>query len=189
VSNVLNVINVPLEGDIIATVRRASDWATAFRAMKDILGLSDAFCDQVGGLAVGHTSKCLGPSATKNIGPVPFDVFCEMFAVEFRMTINIDAMKRMVDRWEQRNQDRVRIENRRPSKAILERAKPYVISQLAREAGIKSASLPTHRKACRKGGKARARKLTKQQRKAIAKMGADARWAKARASALTVPIE
>jgi hypothetical protein len=110
-------------------------------------------------------------------------------AVEWHLVINPEAVRRMESRWEQRNQDRVRIENRRPSKAILERAKPYVISQLAREAGIKSASQPTHRLASSKGGKSRMKKLSKRERRELAKKAATARWSKSRASALMVAAE
>jgi hypothetical protein len=182
-------MKVPVEGEIIAVVRRHSEIASAYRLVKDMLQLSDAFCDDVGGLAVGHTGKCLGPSSTKSIGPVPFDIFNELLAVEWHLVINPEAVRRMESRWEQRNQDRVRIENRRPSKAILERAKPYVISQLAREAGIKSASQPTHRLASSKGGKSRMKKLSKRERRELAKKAATARWSKSRASALMVAAE
>lgn len=163
------VLKVPRAGETIAIVRQHDDIADAFRTIKDLLGLSDAFCDQIGGIAVGHTNKCLGPTGTKKIGPVPFNVFCELFAVEFHMVINLDAVKRMADRWERRNEERVRIENRKPSKVLIERAKPHVLQQMGRKGGLKSASLPIAQQVRRKGGKARAKKLSKARRQEIAK--------------------
>jgi hypothetical protein len=98
--NVLpNVLNVPLAHEVIAVVRTHDDLAEAFRKIKDVLGLSDAFCDEIGGLTVGHTNKCLGPTGYKNIGATPFGIFCEMFGVEFRMVINLEAVRRMEARW------------------------------------------------------------------------------------------
>lgn len=158
------VLRVPRAGETIAIVRQHADIADAFRTIKDLLGLSDAFCDQIGGIAVGHTNKCLGPTGTKKIGPVPFNVFCELFAVEFHMVINLEAMKRMADRWERRNEERVRIENRKPSKVLIERAKPHVLQAAARHANA-----------------ARNEKLSREHRSKIARKAARARWRKKRA--------
>jgi hypothetical protein len=163
--------NVPLAGDILATVRNHEDLAEAFRKIKDMLGLSDAFCDEIGGLTVGHTNKCLGPTGYKNIGATPFGIFCEMFGVEFRMVINLDAVRRMEARWERRNAERIRIENRRPSKELIERSKPHVLREIGRLGGIKAASQPSARLRNQKAGRARMRKTTKAERSAMASKG------------------
>jgi hypothetical protein len=162
----------------IAVVRQHGAFADAFRTIKDILGLSDAFCDEIGGLTVGHTSKCLGPTGIRGIGPVPFDTFCALFAVEFHMVVNLDAAKVMQDKWERRNSDRVHVMKRKVSKQILERATPLVLKEIGRKGGLKSASLPTAQQARSKGGKMRKRKLSKARRREIATKAANARYAK-----------
>jgi hypothetical protein len=156
-------MNAPIADQILATVRNHEDLAEAFRKIKDMLGLSDAFCDEIGGLTVGHTNKCLGPTGYKNIGATPFGIFCEMFGVEFRMVINLDAVRRMEARWERRNAERIRIENRRPSKELIERSKPHVLKAAARHANA-----------------ARNAMLTSEHRTSIARKAAKARWRKKR---------
>src|SRR6185312_10914796 len=88
--------------EVIAVVRRHQDIVEVFRLMKDRLGLTNGFIDDVGGLTPGHADKILGPSEQKSWGPTTFDLFCEMFAIEFRVHLDIDAAKRMADLWEKR---------------------------------------------------------------------------------------
>src|SRR5713101_7181090 len=88
--------------EVIAVIRRHQDFVEVFRTMKERLGLTNNFIDDVGGLALGHVDKILGPSETKNWGPTTFDLLCEMFAIEFRVHVDIEAAKRMRAVWEGR---------------------------------------------------------------------------------------
>src|SRR6266480_2998336 len=81
--------------EVIAVVRRHQDIADVFRLMRERLGLTLEFCDDVGGLTKGHTDKILGPSESKGWGATTFDLFCEMFAIEFRVHVDLEAAKRM----------------------------------------------------------------------------------------------
>jgi hypothetical protein len=154
---------IPATADVIATVRSSEDMVDALRAIKTLLGLSNEFCDQIGGLSSGHTDKILGPTRAKNLGPMTFDLFCELFAVEFRMHINIDAAKRMAERWEGREMRNVRIEPNRVSKVLLQRAKSHVLKASGQI-----------------GGMVRNEMLTPKHRKDIASKAAKARWRKHR---------
>lgn len=120
--------------DPLATVTGHESMVEAFRVAKERLGLSNDFCDDIGGLTKGHTDKILGPTRVKNLGPMTLDLFCELFAVQFIMVPNIDAAKRMETRWEGRQSSHVRLEPVRVSKAIIERAKPHVFSQHMKKA-------------------------------------------------------
>jgi len=170
-------MTTPIAGQTIAVIRSHAELADAFRAIKDMLQLSDAFCDEIGGLSVGHTSKCLGPTRIKNIGPVPFDTFCELFAVEFRMVINYAAVQRMQERWERRNPERIKIENRKPSKELVARAKPLVLRDFSRMGNAaRTLLLPREQrvKIAKKAARARAR-LPKSKRSEISTRGWETR--------------
>lgn len=149
-------------GEIIAIVRRHQDIADVFRLMKERLGLTNEFCDDAGGLTKGHTDKILGPSESKSWGPTTFDLFCEMFAVEFHARIDLGAAKRMEAVWEGRARPLYPdSKTKRISKKLIERAKPYVIL-----ASVKHANA------------ARNAMLSREHRSKIARKAAKARWRK-----------
>jgi hypothetical protein len=153
----------------IAIVTGHESMVEAFRLAKERLGLSNAFCDDIGGLTAGHTDKILGPTRVKNLGPMTLDLFCEMFAVQFIMVTNIEAAKRMEPRWEGRESTHVRIEPVRVSKAIIERAKPHVLREHLKKANAaRNAQLSCEQRTeiARKAGRARQRKARKQRRNA-----------------------
>jgi hypothetical protein len=161
--------------DPIAVVRRHQDITEVFRMMKDRLGLTNEFCDSVGGLTSGHTDKILGPSELKNWGPTTFDLFCEMFAIEFHVYIDMAAVKRMEAQWEAREKPRALPQPPRLSDKLMKRVAPHV----ARETG-------------KQGAAARMAMLTPEQRSEIARNAATSRWkahrkAKKLKSALLTP--
>lgn len=151
-------------GEIIAVVRKHQDIADVFRMMKERLGLTNEFCDDAGGLTKGHTDKILGPSESKSWGPTTFDLFCEMFAIEFRVHIDLNAAKRMEAVWEGRERPlypNARV--KRISQKLIERAKPHVLS-----AHLKKANT------------ARNTMLSCEHRSQIARKAAKSRWRKKR---------
>ena len=144
---------------VIAVVRRHQDVTEVFRMMKDHLGLTNEFCDAVGGLTSGHTDKILGPSELKNWGPTTFDLFCEMFAIEFHVRIDMAAVKRMEEVWEARAKPRSLPKPPKLSDKMLKRVAPHVAKVTGRNGGI-----------------ARSAMLTPKQRSEIARIAALARW-------------
>lgn len=165
--------------EAIAIIRRHQDVTDVFRLMKDRLGLTNEFCDDVGGLTKGHTDKILGPSQSKTWGPTTFDLFCEMFAIEFHVHVDLAAAQRMADVWEKRK--RPVFENAkvgRVSKKLIEAAKPLVAKAMGKAGAKKRASKLSAKlrsKIARKGGKKRMRKITKAERSAMMRKGWETR--------------
>lgn len=162
-------------GEVIATVRRHQDIVEVWRLMKGRLGLTNEFCDDAGGLTKGHTDKLLGPSGNKNWGPTTFDLFCEMFAIEFRVHIDLDAAKRMQDVWEGRKRPLYPdAKGQRISKKLIERAKPFVFKDAGHIGGMVRCHMLTPKQRsdiARKGAKAMHRKR-RQKARAIARSAA-----------------
>lgn len=144
-----------------APIRSYGDLIEAFRARKAEIGLSNTDCDTLGGLTTGHTDKLLGPTRSKNLGPLTFDILCELFAVQFVMAPNPEALERMEARWERRNERAVRVDAQRLSIELKSRALPYIM----RDLGLKSAE-------------ARKQKIKPATRRRIARQAARARWRK-----------
>lgn len=160
--------------DTIAIVRRHQDVTEVFRLMKERLGLTNEFCDDVGGLTKGHTDKILGPTESKAWGRTTFDLFCEMFAIEFHVHVDLDAAKRMHDLWEKRRRPAAYSENNRISQKLIDKAKPLVLSHRAKEMNAaRNCKLPSElrSKIARKAGKKRMRLVTKAQRSSMALKG------------------
>lgn len=153
----------------LATVTGHESMIEALRVAKERLGLSNEFCDDIGGLTRGHTDKILGPTRVKNLGPMTMDLFCEMFAVQFVMVPNIDAARRMETRWEGRESSHVRVDPVRISKAIIARAKSHVL-KASGSAGGKAAQAmrsASHRSELgRKAARIRWRNQRKREREA-----------------------
>lgn len=172
----------------LATVTNYESMVEAFRAAKDLRGLSNAHCDELANLAAGHTDAILGPTGRKNFGPLSFNAFCWAFAVKFVMVIDPEREKEMSEYWADRQREcsHVRVTSTRVSKILIERAKPYVIREMGRAGGLKTASLPGAYQARQKGGKSRMRKLSKKERTALARMGGMARAARRRKSTAMV---
>ena len=102
-------------------------------AVKNYLNLSNEFCEALGGLTKDHINKTLNPGKReKGIGPRLFDIFCELFAVEFIMRPNPAAAARMQRRYEGRNTQQIRIPpSCRISRELLEHAKQVIYSEWA----------------------------------------------------------
>ena len=121
-------------------IRNHNDLADAFAAIRTHLDLSNEFCEELGGLTRGHLDKTIGSGIrTKQIGPRLFDIFCELFAVEFVMRVNLEAKARMQRRYERRNKQQVRVPRPHPiSKELLERAKQIIFAKHTRKATLAS---------------------------------------------------
>lgn len=161
------ICSVENSDEALGVVRRHQDFVEVFRLMQDQLGLTNSFIDDVGGLVSGHTDKILGPSQTRNWGPTTFDLFCEIFAIEFRAHIDLDAAKRMADLWEKRRRPAALSHTNRISKKLLEKAKPLVAQAMGRAGAAKKMTMLSaeHRsKVARKAAKSRWRKYQRQRR-------------------------
>lgn len=159
-------IIVPTTADVLAVARHPHDLADGFRAMQNILGLSNAWLDQAGDFGEEQIGKYLGPSHAKQIGPWTFQMLCSLLAVEWRMHVDPERAKVMMQVWEARKPQYVQPLARPPSKAIIERAKKHVLKDFSAL-----------------GNAARSKMLPGEHRTAIARKAAKARWRKHRKSA------
>lgn len=144
-------------------IRTQDDLIEAFRAAKDRLGLSNAWCDDIGGFTRGQTDKVLGPTRAKGLSPMLLQTYCALFAVRLEMVVDVEQAKVMEARWEGRDTSNVRMDSGRISKKLVERAKPAV---------LKAAGAA--------GGRARAMLLSAKQRSEIASKGGKSKWRKRR---------
>jgi hypothetical protein len=173
-----SAIIVPSPDQVLAVARHPHDLADGFRAMQNILGLSNAWLDEAGDFGDEQIGKFLGPSYAKKIGPFTFQMLCSLLAVEWRMHVDIDRVCEMEKLWEARKPQYVQPRSRPPSRDIVERAKPHVMkdfSKLGNDA--RKLLLPREQqlKIARKAAKARAR-LPKAKRSEISRKG----WEKRR---------
>lgn len=152
-------MSTPVAGETIAVITSYPELVEAFRAIKARLQLSNKWCDETCDFADGVTDKLLGPSSTKSIGPLAFSMFCQMFAVKFRMEIDLEAVRKMEAYWESREAGKVSVQKTRIGKELLERAKPIVLKAFAHQ-----------------GVAGRMQMLTGEQRSRIARKAAKSRW-------------
>lgn len=178
-------IKVPPDpNEIIGTVRTLQDAVEVFRTMKERLGLTNEFIDDVGGLTKGHADKILGRSESKNLGYDTFALLTRICAVEFRVHVDMQAMKEMQAVWEQR--ERPLFPWRKPgrvSKKLVDMATPHVFRAMGRKsapARMLCLTVQQRIKIAKKAGRKSSRlsKLTKEKRTAIARHAAGIRWGK-----------
>lgn len=158
---------IPAPSETIAVVRSHEDITEVFRMMKERLGLTNKFCDDVGEFVEGWTDKVLGPSEAKKWGQKSFDKFSEMFAIEFHVMVNVHAAARMAEIWEGRIRPLDLPKNKRVSAKLIERARPHVLRSFSEL-----------------GNAARNAMLPGEHRSKIARKAARARWRKPRKSAV-----
>lgn len=155
--------------EALATATDYDSFIEALRAVKAHRGLSDATVDELGGLTRGHTEKVLGPSRSKNLSPMVLDTLLGVLAAKLVLVDDVEATKRMEDRWERRDEKRVRGDAHRVSMRMVERAKPAVfrqMSQKAAEARKSKISPKKRQKIARKASRTRWRKERERRRKA-----------------------
>lgn len=150
-----------------SSIRSYDDLIDAFRARKAEIGLSNEECERLGGVTKGHIDKMIGPSRIRNLTPMMFDLFCEMFAIEFHMKPNIEAAERMESRWERRDVSRVHVDTHTIGKALIERVKPALFKEIAARLteGRKRIKPSTRRRLARQAIRARWKKNKARQRK------------------------
>lgn len=151
----------------IAVIRSYPELLEAFRAVKAQLGLSNTWCDETCDFQQGYTDKILGPTQQKNISPLTFSMFCQIFAVRFTMEIDLDAARKMEGVWQRREEGKVAFPEWRISKKLVQKATPYVFSEMGkRSAPARMASLTAEHRSriARKAAKSRWRKHRKAER-------------------------
>jgi hypothetical protein len=157
--------DIPNPSELIATVRTLQDAVEVFRIMKERLGLTNDFMDEVGGLTRGHTDKILGRSEQKRVGYDTFALYTLLTAVEFRVYVDMAAVKRMEAVWEKRERPLFHhAKVGRISKKVIKAAKPIILKETGRYGGLVTAHMRTPEQrssAARKAAKSRWKKIRK----------------------------
>lgn len=165
----------------IAIVRDYDGLIAALRLRKAELGLSDDTLESISGLAKGHISKILPASRVKHMGPHTLKLMLGALAVQLAVVVDPEQMARLQNRMERRDEKRVRGEKRTRKQAdgskhqnkwlITKRISPQLNA-------LRHISLDEKAKAkiARLGGRARAKKLSREDRKRIARKAACDRW-------------
>lgn len=161
--------SIPEPAELLGTVRTLQDAVEVFRVMKERLGITNQFIDDAGGLTKGHADKILGRTGTRGIGYDTFALFCELFAVEFRVYLNMDAVKRMEQVWDEKA-PRWFADPKpgRISKKILDAAEPLVFQRAGKRGREKQLAMQDaqHRsRIASKAAKSRWRKHRKRRTK------------------------
>jgi hypothetical protein len=99
------------------------------RQRKAALQLSDALCDELAGMASGHTGKILGPAPVKRIGGVTLGPLLGALGLKLLVVVDVGAAKRMASRWQRRNETTVH-----PAMLTIRQARPVILSRAARKA-------------------------------------------------------
>jgi hypothetical protein len=159
----------PISPDqLIAVVRDYQQITNVFRMMKEHWGLTNKFCDDVLGFTDGHTDKILGPSEQKRWGPSTLHALMELFGIEFRVYLDVEAVKRMEAVWDNKAPRWFKdAKVGRISKKLVERAKPEIYSEMGKRSAVSRMSCLTaeHRsKIARKAAKSRWRKRRREKR-------------------------
>jgi hypothetical protein len=150
---------IALDRRELGTARDHDSLVELLRARKEELGLSNEFVDDIGGLAVGHAAKILGPARVKTLGRFSLDVLLEVLACSLVLVADPAKLRRTETRYEGRDQGKVHAPKDRIAKGMIDRVKPVLFSELGR-----------------RGADERNRCLAAKHRSRIARKAARARW-------------
>ena len=111
-------------------IRSYEDLIAALRAVKSHLQLSNETLEQISGITAGGVDKYLGPTRSKHVGAVAFDLLLGGLAIELHVRPNLQQAEKMADRWERRNGSAVRMPAR-VSKTLIDRALRHLASEFS----------------------------------------------------------
>jgi hypothetical protein len=104
---------------VLATVRSQDELIEALRAARDYRNLSYKFLDEIGGFAMGHMERVLGPRREKGMSHIVFQTLLSMLAVKLELVPDPEQAARMQERWEGRDVRNVRVDSGRISKLLI----------------------------------------------------------------------
>ncbi|WP_377830319.1 hypothetical protein ACFKHW_17315 [Bradyrhizobium lupini] len=119
-----------LEPATIATIRTQEDLIEALRAAKELRNQSFKTLDEIGGFALGHMERVIGPRREKGMSAIVFQTLLSMLAVKLVMVPDPEQEERVRSQWEGRNKSNVRLEKGRISKSLIDRCRPLIIEEI-----------------------------------------------------------
>jgi hypothetical protein len=138
----------------LATVTDYDEMIGALRARMAELGVTNETIGAIAGLAGGYVGKLLAPSRIKNLGPMSFGVMLQSLGMKLIAVEDIKTTEKMRPRWEKRK-----------------KALPLLANVSTRRATWLFTS-----RSGRKAAKARAKKLSPTERRAIGLHAIQERW-------------
>jgi hypothetical protein len=103
------------------------------RVRKAALGLSNELLDHLMPATSGHCDKLLGPSQERGLSRSSLDGMLSALGLQLLVAVDPVQSARMQPQWESRDAKQVRPPARLAA-ALVKRARPLVLSQLARKA-------------------------------------------------------
>jgi hypothetical protein len=119
------------EAQIIGEARDYDELVAVIRRRKDALQLSDAVVDELGGLAVGHTSKLLGSVPVKTLARVSLPALLGALAIKIVIMVDDEQAARIRRRWQ-----RKATVMDHPPVMTLRQARPIIRERDARKAAM-----------------------------------------------------
>lgn len=114
-----------------AVIRNYDDLIEVMKARADVIGVSMQVLDELAGLPSGYSGKLFGPGQVKTMGLQSLFLLAETLGYSVALVLDLDAVKRMESRWEQRDELR-----RRPDKMRLgEKARRRIMKEMGRLGG------------------------------------------------------
>jgi transcriptional regulator with XRE-family HTH domain len=154
------IIGSDVVGELFATLENSDEVVAALRKRMEYAGLSFSTVEQIAGLAEGAVGKYLSPLQVRSLTVASLLRITQVLGVKMTMIVDEALTRRMRRRWVQRDGKRVHA-NRQVSlgQAQLRR----VLKPVAAELG-------------RRGGVARMKTTTLEERREIGRLGAQVRW-------------
>jgi hypothetical protein len=147
-------------------IRSMPEVLDAARKRRDELNISHETIDAIAGFSAGYTSKLLAPEPMKNLGNMSFEGLFGALGIAFVVVSDPEQAAKVSARWQPR---------KRPQKlpasipASIECEVPVTV-QISHDLVAKLRGMASF------GGKARAAKLSRRRRKAIARKAILTRW-------------
>jgi len=125
-------------GQVLGEARNGDEMLEIWRATREAIGLSNATCDDLANFTEGQVDKILGPSGTKNFGPLTFTGLNWAMAIKWVAVVDAEQLAIVEPHWadRQRNMSHVRTTPGRIGKAALARAKPIVLKEFGEKLAL-----------------------------------------------------
>ena len=156
-----------------APIRSMPELVEALRLRRDELNISHETIDSIAGLQSGYTSKLLAPKPIKNLGPMSFGSILGALGLAVVVVPDAEMVEKIGKHW---------VKRKRPQK-LMASIPASIDCEVPLTVQISPDLHAKLRRLASLGGKARAAKLSRRRRKAIARKAILTRWRKNREQA------
>lgn len=160
-----------------APIRGMSELVTALRQVREERGITNEVIDEISGLQSGYTGKLLSPRPARSLGLHSLGPVLGAVGKALIMVDDPDQIKRVKNRWQKRK----RIHSKAAEQASRASMAGAIqeMQQFQAKLELSERMKQLAKLGASKGGKARAKAMSKRARQQVARTAALARWAKA----------